>query len=70
MRYFENFLFQNVSQNESHIKKIAKWIDPKNPLTISEMVRRLGMSRWYVRSILRKILDVYQVKKRKVQELT
>ena len=34
------------------------------------MARRLGMSRWYVRNILRSILDVYQVKKRKIQELT
>ena len=34
------------------------------------MARRLGMSRWYVRNILRNILDIYQVKKRKVQELT
>ena len=61
---------QPHQNRKSHIKKIAKWIDPKNPLTISETARRLGMSPWYVRNILRNILDVYQVKKRRVQELT
>ena len=61
---------QPHQDRKSHSKKIAKWIDPKNPLTISEMARRLGMSRWYVRNILRNILDICEVKKRKVQELT
>ena len=61
---------QSRQDRKSHIKKIAKWIDLKNPLTIFEMARRLGMSRWYARNILRNILGVYQVKKRKVQELT
>ena len=53
-----------------HIKKIAGWIDPSNPLTVSEMARRLKMSRRYVGKILKNILDVHQVKKRKVHELT
>ena len=53
-----------------HVKKIANWIDPSNPLTVSEMAFRLGMSRGYVRKILTKILGVYQVKKRKVHDLT
>ena len=48
----------------------ANWIDPSNPLTVSEMAFRLGMSRGYVRKILTKILGVYQVKKRKVHDLS
>ena len=53
-----------------HVKKIATWINPSNPLTVSEMALRLGISRGYVRKILTKILGVYQVKKRKVHDLT
>ena len=53
-----------------HVKKIATWINPSNPLTVSEMALRLRMSRGYVRKILTKILGVYQVKKRKVHDLT
>ena len=51
---------------KSHVKKIARWTGPKNPLTISEMARRLGMSRWYVRNILKNTFGVHQVKKRMV----
>ena len=51
-----------------HVKKIANWINPSNPLTVSEMALRLRMSRGYVRKILTKILGVYQVKKRKVHK--
>ena len=53
-----------------HVKKIATWINHSNPLTVSEMALRLRMSRGYVRKILTKILGVYQVKKRKVHDLT
>ena len=53
-----------------HVKKIATWINPSNPLTVSEMALRLRMSRGYVRKILTKILGVYQVKKRKVHDLS
>ena len=55
---------------KSHVKKIARRTGPKNPLTISEMARRLEMSRWYVRNILKNTFGVHQVKKRMVQELT
>ena len=34
-----------------HVKKIATWINPSNPLTVSEMALRLGMSLGYVRKI-------------------
>ena len=53
-----------------HVKKIATWIKPSNPLMVSDMALRLRMSRGYVRKILTKILGVYQVKKRKVHDLT
>ena len=35
---------QPHQDRKSHIKKIVKWIDPKNPLTISEMARHLAIS--------------------------
>ena len=57
-------------ERKRHVKKIANWINPSNPLTVSEMALRLGMSRGYVRKILTKILGVYQVKKRKVHDLS
>ena len=39
-----------------HVKKIANWINPSNPLTVSEIALCLGMSRGYVRKILTKSL--------------
>ena len=55
---------------KSHIRKIKRWTGPETSLSISEMARRLEMSRGYVRNILKNNFGVHQVKKRKVQELT